>query len=267
MTMRLGKIFIFVAALVLADAAWAVRYELEEGQQYALCRDYVKALNAADRELPMACERRFPPEFEKFSKPKWEPMKPKTQSMSFYRQVYDIRMRVLDKDKNTDKTWLLAKERTYEPALEKDLIELAKARVDIDASGDSETLIRVRVRLGAGGCEAETDDWFREGRGPMPNEFRYYVLDQETGKLDARYGTIALVGGTQGLFYYEGRTYLDSFTGISVKRKLEKAAKFQFRTREDPEGHISIGEPGGGSRDSFGTRWVCKINVFYEMDE
>jgi hypothetical protein len=246
-----GGSLAFGLLLLLASLpAQAVRYELKEGEQYDLCRDYVKALNAADKELPMACERHFPPEFEKFSKPEWEPMDPQAQPMRLYRQMLYLK---LDMELTGDeRDWRLYKEKRLDPALEKGVVQLAKSRFDIDNTGDKETVIRFARTP----CK-ENREWFR--KNPYQSTYEYYVINDKTGNLDPDYPISYF--GKQGIFYYEGRIFRDEFDGMSIEPNSHKAEREPER-KGHPYGWLYLYESadyGGGART------VCKIEVYYEF--
>jgi hypothetical protein len=262
------RVVILVGVVVLSKPAWAVRYELEKGEPYGLCRAYVQALNSVDRKLPMACKRRFPEDFKKFRKPRWKSLDPNSMAMAFWRQLYDIQSRALNKQKNTDKGWSIFKSNRLKISLENDLIDMDKTRVDIDFDGKTDTVIRVRMRYGIGGCEAESRAWFVRGEGPPPEEYRYYVLNEDTGSVDPRFGSFVLSGGTyHDLFYYEGRPYIDSFGGVSVEYSKRVAAKSSStRITPAPEGRIYVLEPERTEGGVAG-RPVCQVKVFYQLGE
>jgi hypothetical protein len=257
-------VFSIVCLLLLftvSTSAISARYELKKGRQYELCRDYVDALNAMKRKLPMACGRHFPPEFEKFSKPKWTPLDPKEQPNSFYRQMY----LVIYQKEITEKGWTWFWKDRIQPALESDSAELAKARIDIDHNGVVETVFRFRFT----GCEVRKA-WFRDGilfrdgKGLGPEGFQYYVLNEKTGELDPRYGGHTLDSGgggaLSGLFYYQGRVYIDKANILPST----------FSHPPKPDGYLKVFEPASRvdstSHLRFGSRQVCTVKVFYEMD-
>ena len=74
----------------------------------------------------------------------------------------------------------------------------------------------------------------------------------------------------RGLFYYKGRTFLDSFTGIPIEwlkkpwRKVGDAPAFLLVT--EPRGPVaSSGTPWRPGGSGFGVRQVCNVGVYYEM--
>lgn len=63
---------IFVAAIVLTNAAYAGRYELIKGKGVEVCDAYAKNLNSFNPSEPMLCERPVNPRLKDFAKPMWE---------------------------------------------------------------------------------------------------------------------------------------------------------------------------------------------------
>lgn len=266
MNQPIVKLILSAVLLSLYTNAWPARYELQEGEQNELCRDYVAALNAAHQPLPMACERVFPPQFTKFSKPLWEKMDPRQQPMTFYRELYEIKHHIVANESDSDATWPQVRDMVIGPALAYGLIDVARAQVDIDGSGEAKPLVRIREHLGVGDCDPDNAAWYIEELGPPPSQFRYFVLDDDTGKPDLRYGTMPLAGIEHDLFYYQGRTYLDSFYGVSMKKKAAYRHAFPFIKEGDPEGYISVEEPAGVSPEQFDARQVCLVKVYYELE-
>ena len=248
------KSLLVLALLLLATNSQAARYELKDGEQYALCRDYVAALNAYDYEFPMACERHFPPQFEKFSKPKWTPLDPNVKSKSFYRELYYVWYG--RRGKATEEGWQRIWENWMKPALEANTLQLGQTRIDVGGMGERVTLLRFAYHP----CH-ESQAWFE--KGPYPEAYRYFVLDEKTGSLNK--GFAGLASAVQGLFYYRGRTYMDSFNGVAIERMNKP-----WRKPGDAPGLLTVVEPYGkvtapGEYAFEGYRQVCVVDVYYEL--
>ncbi|MEW6646977.1 MAG: hypothetical protein AB1450_07245 [Pseudomonadota bacterium] len=246
-----------LSALVLICLAslpvQAARYELKDGHKYAICHDYVAALNAAKREFPMACERHFPPEFEKFSKPKWTPLDPMAQPESFYRDIYYVWYGY--RKEPTEAGWQRIWNNYMKPALDAGTLQLDRARVDVVATGAPVTLLRFAYQP----CK-ESMEWFE--KSAWSETYRYFVLDEKTGRLDK--GFAGLTSKERGLFYYRGRVYMDSFSGLplSFLRTQERG--------ELPDGHLTVVEPHSNTKESGGyefggNRQICVVKVYYEL--
>ncbi|MDY6867569.1 MAG: hypothetical protein SVT56_06640 [Chloroflexota bacterium] len=236
--------------------ALAARYELKDGEQYALCRDYVAALNAYDYEFPMACERHFPPEFEKFAKPKWTPLEPQSKPKSFYRELYYVWYGRPGYEKATEEGWRSIWENRMKPALDAGRLQLDRARVDIGGMGVRVPLLRFAYRP----CQ-ESQEWFEQN--PYPETYRYFVIDEKTGQLNK--GFARLTSTERGLFYYHGRTYMDSFNGVAIQRMNKP-----WRKPGDAPGLLTVVEPYGkvrepGKYEFDGNRQVCVVDVYYEL--
>lgn len=252
-----------LSALVLICLAslpvQAARYELKDGHKYAICHDYVAALNAAKREFPMACERHFPPEFEKFAKPKWMPLDPMAQPESFYRDIYYVWYGYLQahtREEPTEAGWKRIWNNRMKPALEAGTLQLDRARVDVVATGEPVTLLRFSYQP----CD-ESLEWFE--KGPHPDTYRYFVLDEKTGRLDK--GFAGLTSTERGLFYYRGRVYMDSFDGIAIERMNKP-----WRNPGAPPGALTVVEPHSNTKESGGYEFggnaqICVVKVYYEL--
>lgn len=252
------KSFLVLALLLPVSNVQAARYELKDGEQYALCRDYVAALNAYDYEFPMACERHFPPQYEKFSKPKWMPLDPNAKPKSFYRELYYIWYGYHPRrgEEPNDEDWQWFWEERFKPALESDTLQLDLARVDIGGMGERVTLLRFAYHP----CR-ESQAWFE--KGPYPETYRYFVLDEKTGALDKDFA--GLTSTVRGLFYYRGRTYMDSFNGVAIERMNKP-----WRKPGDAPGLLTVVEPHGkvegpGEYAFEGYRQICVVDVYYEL--
>lgn len=251
--------------LSIACQAHAVRYELAKGHQYELCRDYVAALNAANQSLPMACEREFPPEFDKFDKPRWTPMDPTEQPEEFYRQIYYVWRETVGKFSGNlpdEEGWQLAWERQFKPKIEAGAFQLDRARVDVVSSGERVTL----VRFAFDSC-ANTTELFEHEVALLFSTYRYVVIDEETGKPHKGYSM--LTSRPRQLFYYKGRAFMDNFIGPSF-------GALQRDKSRVPQGFITVQEPGGRIRpvdeyrklfeSGLGFADVCTVRVHYEWD-
>lgn len=248
-------VVLFTVTFIMGMPAHAARYELKDGEQYALCRDYVAALNAYEYEFPMACERHFPLEFEKFAKPKWTPLDPQSKPKSFYRELYYVWYGRPGYEKATEEGWQRVWENRMKPALDAGTLQLDRARVDVGGMGVRVPLLRFAYRP----CR-ENQEWFVQG--PYTETYRYFVLDERTGSLNEDFAGLTSI--VRGLFYYRGRTYMDHFTGLPLKflRTQERGNR--------PDGHLTVVEPYGkvSAPEEYefdGYRQICVVKVFYEL--
>lgn len=258
----------YILCLILLAAAQpvlAVQYTLVKGEQYQLCRDYVAAVNAINKELPMTCEREFSPQYKEFRKIKWEPLDLASLSEELWRQMFRVMthngVRYTDKEAGWEEQYRAWRQRVAERIATARDVKLDRARIDIDADGKREIVYRLTRRA----CEPSLEN-LRKGDGYRPHN-QYFVMEEESGEFDPVYRAISGASGTNmkfSLFFYHGRVFMEDFYGFQIGYRAEQARLAGWEVAR-PDGWIEVNEPKGGHH--FHYAGICRIDVDYEIAE
>ena len=188
---RLARLNLAVLVLVpyLAlgvEAAEAGRYLLEKGSRYQLCREYAATLAEAGNFAPDTWEWPVSPKFPDFHKPRWEVLEPAVNRDLILRLAQDRLSAKISLPEVRENNIRLFRQSLKE-GFGKGQVRLERTRVDLDHSGTTETLYRIRL--------GEESAW------------GFYLDKSEDIDLAARYHERALTNRVD-LFLYRGRAYL-----------------------------------------------------------
>lgn len=255
--------------VTMNTSAQAVRYELKEGGQYALCNAYKKNLERFSADLPMVCERRLDPDLKDFSKPQWNELEP-LEHMDVLKEIWRVqikkqlpRMQKKIPDITWEKTWgseMWGKnggENRYRAAIKAGELTLSVAQIDLLYDGKLDTVYRF--------SEHQCDDEKQlAGVAVNPYTYRYFVVDsRELSKLrdDVFAGMTTM---TRGLFYYKGRPYFDSFDGYGIGTRAAKVAEGKKGYLQYSDASLQVFEP---SRFYPVAPTVCRFDIWYEIND
>ena len=187
--------------VLIADLATAGDYVLLVGKGFEVCEAYLKNLNSFPKHPPMVCDRPLNPKLTEFSKPQWQPVDI-LQNLDLLRLVEQTLRGLTDEQFEAKKEEWLAQTRE---AVERHLLTLSTARLDVDRDGEKETVVRY---------EEPSCNPVDQGMFGNPYGRKFYVLSADQRHLDSwKSGNFGLLGGRPDIILYQGNVYISGWAG------------------------------------------------------
>jgi hypothetical protein len=206
--MRKSVAYTFLFWLLIIDLASAGDYVLVLGKGFEVCEAYLKNLNSFPNHPPMVCDRPLNLKLPEFQKPEWKPLDiRKTIELLKDMSRYADRGRTKNFDAEHEK-WLPG----MLTAIEAGRLRFSLTRLDVNKDGIAENILRQEGLP----CDYKNQSNFMGPSGPQ-----FYVLTEDTNKVDATKTQMIqrLIG--QEMFLYKGVMHIDGWGGKSDFRDGE----------------------------------------------
>lgn len=233
---KLTWLFLLFTCSFVYVSAVAGEYFLIEREKYPLCQELVENFNTFKDEPPMVCKRKFNPDFKNLKLPKWEEINASEYFNTIKRLATDEKFQSMDNNVIEQ----------YKLKMEKGIIKLYRAKIDINFDGHVNTVYRMKER------DCDPVKGFSYSR---PGGYRYFAEQNFPDKKHQK-GLGNFNGRVYGgIFLYKGRPYLHEW--------MQQPLFLSDRSRavEGPSPRIAVYEPSQSYRftESYAVTPVCEI--------